>query len=70
MIEMGSDGITVKVAVSRPNLNLGEVKDVVMISHLSPNRALQNYQLSELTKPHTTRQATSGLKPCNDAWEY
>lgn len=43
-----------KFTVSNPHINLGEIKDKVLMSHMTPNRKLDAYQYLVLTHDKTS----------------
>ncbi|KAM3147216.1 hypothetical protein pb186bvf_000932 [Paramecium bursaria] len=50
-----------KFTVSNPHINLGEIKDKVLMSHMTPNRKLDAYQYLVLTHDKTSYQNTFNL---------
>ena len=43
MLEIGEFDMS-KLVISNPHLNIGAIKDRVLLSHMSPNRKLEMYQ--------------------------
>ncbi|CAD8104387.1 unnamed protein product [Paramecium sonneborni] len=44
ILEIGGEFDITKVVISNPHLNIGAIKDRVLLSHMSPNRKLEMYQ--------------------------
>ncbi|CAD8109787.1 unnamed protein product [Paramecium sonneborni] len=44
LLEIGTEFDMSKLVISNPHLNIGAIKDRVLLSHMSPNRKLEMYQ--------------------------
>lgn len=47
-------------------MQIGDVKDPIMINHLSPNRCLVNYQYIELNKTPSSYLSVQNIDPLFD----
>ncbi|TNV74398.1 hypothetical protein FGO68_gene3938 [Halteria grandinella] len=53
--------------LSRAHTQLGELKNPVLLNHLSPNRCLVNYQFIELNKASSSYKTVEGVEPIFEA---